>query len=119
MFESIFVVYQHLVLGGMGNFISFTFKMVLITEFSTSSNYKDYGFDQNYDFYDYDYFDNFGKRQQHCRFYRSDFCNFQNNSPYDFEYNYDYDLDNGFNRNDEQMLAFVSNLAVFWILYML
>ncbi len=31
--------------------------------------------------------------------------NFQNNSPYDFEYNYDYDLDNGFNRNDEQMLC--------------
>ena len=116
----VYLCMSALTLGGMGKFMSFTFKMVADNGVFNSSNYEDYGFDQNYDFYDYDYFDNFGKEDGVITDSDgSDFYNFQNNSPYNFEYNYDYDLDNGFNQNDEQMLAFVSNLAVFWILYML
>ncbi|MDE5671393.1 MAG: DUF975 family protein [Eubacterium sp.] len=98
----VYLCMSALTLGGMGKLMSFTFKMAADNGVFNSSNYKDYDFDRNYDFYDYDYF-----------------YNFQNNSPYDFEYNYDYDLDKGFNQNDEQIIAFASNLAVFWILYML
>ena len=88
LFFICFIVYlcmSALTLGGMGKLMSFTFKMVADNGVFNSSNYEDYGFDQNYDFYDYDYFDNFGKEDNGIADSDgSDFYNFQNNSPYDF-----------------------------------
>ena len=112
MFFIYFVIYvcmTALIGVSMGGIFGSMFKTMGLPDFDNYEYYNDYDFDEDYGFYDYDYFDNFGE-DFNGEFDPSDFYNFQgggtqsqnpqNNVTQSYTFNFAY-------------------FGLFWLLYMI